>query len=223
MLALAGDALPWQRSLRWAPPPRDRWVFFTGLAIAIVLTLVELVGFGVGMEAHWTRPGYGTPIRVAVIENPVERPLPPEPVPPPLRTRPSTIRVAPPKVRLAPPPPVKSTDDNAVRARIGEGSSASAPRLFNPDGSVRLAPGTVGPAKPETPLEAGKARWAEIEHRGKNPLDCRRSVFAQGYRPDESLGSGIARKYLSWIGLYDPHETEKRAQRAAEGCPPGEP
>ena len=131
------------------------------------------------------------------------------------------IRIAPPQVRTTPPPPHAADDSDAMRARIGEAGAPPAPKLFNPDGSIRLGDAAPKlPQAPANPQEAAKARWAEIRHAGENPLDCKKTRFAQNFAPDESVGSGIARKYLSWVGLYDPHDTEKRARRAAEGCDP---
>ena len=69
-------------------------------------------------------------------------------------------------------------------------------------------------------------RWAEIETRGENPLDCQRTRFAAAFRRDESVGDEVARKYLSWIGLADRAGIAERAQqregRAADGCDPAD-
>jgi hypothetical protein len=110
-----------------------------------------------------------------------------------------------------------------MRARIGTRGPGGAPQLFNPDGSIRLAP-TTAPARPLNQQEAGKQRWAEMEKRGENPLDCKRTRFARAFKPDQSLGDEVSSKYLKWIGLADgeaiSHRAEKREQRAAEGCEP---
>ena len=110
-----------------------------------------------------------------------------------------------------------------MRARIGE-SGAEAPRLFNPDGSIKLTPEVVAPHAPVNPQEAARRRWADIEKRGDNPLDCKRTRFAQAFKRDESVGDEVSRKYLKWIGLGDSeaiqHRAEQREQRAAEGCDP---
>ena len=52
--------------------------------------------------------------------------------------------------------------------------------------------------------------------RGHNPLHCRKTRFAGGYKRDESMGDEIARKYLVWIGMYNPATEEKG--EAARGC-----
>jgi hypothetical protein len=223
-LRFASDRLPWQRSLRWTPPPRDRRLLLLGLLIAILFTAIELVGFGLGMRrqiAREARPPRPQTIEVVLIEPPEPAPLPPEPVPPPFERQPSRIRVEAPKVELPPPPRAAEEDTDAMRARMGE---SGAPQLFNPDGSIRLAAPPVAPKPSANPQEAAKQRWAEIEKRGENPLDCKRTRFAQTFKPDMSLGDEVSSKYLKWIGLGDPeairHRAEQREARAAEGCDP---
>ncbi|HJT96834.1 MAG TPA: hypothetical protein VJ696_00825 [Rhodanobacteraceae bacterium] len=225
-LRFATDRLPWQRSLRWTRPPRDRRLLALGLLIAIAFTIVELVGFGLGMRgqiARETPPPRPKTVEVVLIEPPPVLPMPPEPEPPSFERRPSRVRVEAPKVELPPPPQPAEEDTGAMRARIGD-SGTAAPRLFNPDGSIRLAAPTAAPKTPANPQEAAKQRWAEIEKRGENPLDCKRTRFAQAFKPDESLGDEVSRKYLKWIGLGDgeaiAHRAEQREKRAAEGCDP---
>jgi hypothetical protein len=225
-LRFASDGLPWQRSLRWKPPPRDRWLILFGILLAIAFTVIELVGFGLGMRhqiAREVQPPRPQTIEVVLVEPPPELPVPPEPEPPPFTPKPSKVRVEAPKVELPPPPQQAEEDTGAIRARIGE-SGAAAPQLFNPDGSIKLAPPPMQPAKPLNPQEAAKQRWAEIEKRGENPLDCKRTRFAQAFKRDESVGDEVSRKYLKWIGLGDSeaiqHRAEQREQRAAEGCDP---
>jgi hypothetical protein len=225
-LRFASDRLPWQRSLRWRPPPRDRRLILLGILVAIAFTVVELVGFGLGMReqiAREVRPPRPQTIEVVLVEPPPQLAVPPEPEPPPFTPKPSKVRVEAPKVELPPSPVPAEEDTDAMRARIGE-SGAAAPRLFNPDGSIKLAPEAVAPRAPVNPQEAARQRWAEIEKRGDNPLDCKRTRFAQAFKRDESVGDEVSRKYLKWIGLGDSeaiqHRAEQRAQRAAEGCDP---
>lgn len=222
-LHFESDRLPWQRSLRWTEPPRDRRLLWAGLSLAILVTVLELAGFALGMRPyrmHRLQASNPQVVQVILIEPPPDIPVPPEPEPP-IVARPSRIRIAPPQVRTTPPPPHAVDDSDAMRARIGEAGAPPAPKLFNPDGSIRLGDAAPKlPQAPANPQEAAKARWAEIRYAGENPLDCKKTRFAQNFAPDESVGSGIARKYLSWVGLYDPHDTEKRARRAAEGCDP---
>jgi hypothetical protein len=228
-LRFATDTLPWQRSLRWTKPVRDRRLLLLGLLLALLVTVLELLGFAAGMHPYLHHAPRRSSIDVVLIEpEPDVPPPPPEPEPPEFVRRPSRIAIAPPQVRITPPRPRPADDPNAMSARIGSADAPAppkppAPQLFNPDGSIRLgsAAGVIAPpSAPKTAQEAAKARWAEIQKQGENPLDCKKTRFAQAFAPDESAGSGVARKYLSWVGLYDPHDNEKRAARAAEGCDP---
>ena len=226
-LRFARDAGPWQRSLNWRAPPRDLRLLLIGLLVAIALTVVELAGFGLGMRRQITEvtpPRKPQTIEVVLIEPPPALPEPPEPEPPPFVPKASKVRVAAPVVKLPPPPQAAEQDSDAMRARMGASGAPSAPRLFNPDGSIQLA-APIAPVKaPINPQEAARQRWAEIEKRGENPLDCKRTRFAQAFAPDESLGDKVSRKYLKWIGLGDgeaiAHRAQQKAERAAEGCDP---
>ena len=225
-LRFATDRLPWQRSLRWTRPPRDRRLILLGILFAIAVTVIELVGFGIGMrhqiarEAPKPKPEN---IEVVLIEPPPTLPMPPEPEPPPFQPKQTKVRVEAPKVELPPPPQTAESDADAMHARIGESGPGGTPQLFNPDGSIKLAP-TTTPARPLNEHDAGKQRWAEMEQRGENPLDCKRTRFARAFKPDQSLGDEVSSKYLKWVGLADgeaiAHRAEKRAERAAEGCDP---
>ena len=219
------DRLPWQRSLRWDRPVRDRRLLLFGAVLALAITLLELVGFGLGMKPYRHLPKRDSAIHVVLIEpEPPPPPPPPEPEPPEIVRRASRIAIEPPKVRTTPPPP-RPAEQSEANARIGS-SGVAAPQLFNPDGSVRLGDGgavVAPPSRPENPREAAKARWAEIEKRG-NPLDCKKTRFANAFRKDESVGDQVAGKYLKWIGLADPEAiAHRRQQRAASGgCDPAQ-
>ncbi|WP_343793832.1 hypothetical protein [Dokdonella soli] len=214
------DRQPWQRSLRWSEPPRDRRLLAFGILFAVLVTVLQLVGFALGMRSYHIHPPSSPVIHVTLIEPITEVPPPPPEPEPPIVVRASRIAIAPPQVRAPPPPPHPAEASSEMQGRLGE-AGAAAPQLFNPDGSIRLGGGAPTlPQAPKNPQEAGKARWAEIQKAGQNPLNCRKTRFARNFAPDESVGSGIARKYLAWAGLYDPHDTERRAQRADEGCDP---
>ena len=217
------DHHPWQRSLRWSEAPRDRRRFLLGLLAAVLATVLQLVGFGLGMRPYRLHAPPSRPIQVTLIDLVTPLPIPPEPEPPQFVPRPSKIVIAPPQAKTPPPPSRPAEDSDAMRARIGSaGSAAPPPQLFNPDGTIRVGDATPGaPDKPRTEREAALARWSDIQ-KGHNLLDCTKSRLATGYALDESVGSGIARKYLRWVGLYDPHDTQKRAQRAARGCDPAQ-
>lgn len=222
------DRLPWQRSLRWADPPRDRRLLAWGLLFAVLVTVLQLVGFALGMRSYHAKrtTPHATPVvQVVLIEPEQVIPPPPEPEPPEFQRRPSKIAIAPPRVNTPPPAPRPAEASDEMRARIGSaGSAAPPPRLFNPDGSIRMdssAAPLAPAAAPVNPREAAKARWAQIEKRG-NPLDCKKTRFAQAFATDESAGDRIASKYLKWIGLADgeaiAHRRQQRAQ--AGGCEP---
>lgn len=226
-LRLASDALPWQRSLRWEKPARNRRVFWLGFAFAFFVTVLELGGFALGMRSyrsvHYRRATAPQVITVQLIEPPSEAPPPPPEPEPPIVVRPSRVAIAPPQVKQTPPPPRPEEDTDAMRARIGSGA-ATPLKLFNADGSVRIGNGDTpikAPAddKPKTEREAAAQRWAQIEKRG-NPLDCKKTRFAGAFEPDMSAGDKVASKYLKWIGLADAEAIKHRAQKRAEsgGC-----
>lgn len=215
---------PWQRSLR----RRGREISGRGIALAIavatLVTLIELAGFAAGMQRSVRHALPDRPIAVTVIDLAASEPLPPEPEPQPvpIAARPSRIAIAPPRAPVAAPPPVRTEAPTTTQGRIGAGAAAG---LFNPDGSVRLPDKPIAPApEPANPQQAGQQRWAELQRRGENPLDCQRTRFAQAFRRDESAGDEVARKYLAWIGLANAESIERnagrRAERAADGCEP---
>ena len=233
-LRLASDALPWQRSLRWEKPSRNRRVFWLGFAFAFFVTALEIGGFAVGMRsyhsAHYRRATQPQVITVQLIEPPDEVPPPPPEPEPPIVARPSRVAIAPPQVKQTPPPtPRPAEDSDAMRARIGSGAPAAPLKLFNADGSVRIGGGDApikAPLdnKPKTEREAAAQRWAQIEKRG-NPTGCKKTRFAGAFAPDMSAGDKVASKYLKWIGLADGQAIAHRAQKRAEsgGCEDADP
>ncbi|WP_440222312.1 hypothetical protein ACQQ2N_14615 [Dokdonella sp. MW10] len=204
---------------------------FTRNAVLGLLALALLLNLGWVLTLHGVMltgeaPDAGVAIQVSVIEPPTTYEVPPEPEPPAFERRPSRIVVAPPTAKTPPPPRVEEAP-STTSARIGS-AGTPAPKLFNPDGSLRLPEAgavRIGPApEPENPQAAASARWAEMQERGENPLDCTRTRFAKGFRTDQSVGDRVAGKYLSWIGLADQQGIAERAaareQRAADGCDP---
>lgn len=225
-LRFAGDGLPWQRSLRWElRPRRDRRLLLLGGLIAFVVTLVEIVGFGLGMRPY--RHAHRAPqvITVNLVEPPWEMPPPPPEPEPPIVARPSRIAISPPDVKVKAPPPRPEESSDAMRARIGEGGAVAMPQLFNPDGSIRLggSPTPTLPQAPKTEREAARQAWEKIAERG-NPLHCKKTRFSQAFAPDQSLGDKVAGKYLKWVGLADPQAIRHRAEQRAEsgGCEPAD-
>jgi len=225
-LRFASDRLPWQRSLRWEiRPKRDRRLLLLGGLVAFVVTLVEVVGFGLGMRPY--RQPHRAPqvVTVNLIEPLLDMPPPPPEPEPPIVARPSRIAISPPEVKVKAPPPHAEEASEEMRARLGEGGAGAAPQLFNPDGSIRLGDGATPavPQAPKTERAAAQQRWEKIAERG-NPLRCKKTRFSQAFTPDQSLGDKVAGKYLKWVGLADQQSIQHRAEQRAEsgGCEPAE-
>jgi hypothetical protein len=214
-----------RREERWRTRHVSRRGVITLLVLAILANLLWIVGLDGVMQPH--RLGDETrAIRVTLIEPISEYEIPPEPVPQPavFKQKPTAIRIAPPETKLE-SPPIKTVSGSQTEARIGVAGDTT-PQLFRADGSLRMpdVKTRIGPDRIENPQEAAKARWAEIQARGDNPLDCTRTRFAGAFKPDQSAGDRVAGKYLSWIGLADMRGIAERAaereRRAAEGCDP---
>lgn len=217
---------PWQRSLRHEKEPVDWRKFALGVAVAVLMTAVEMVGFNRGMRRHAFDSNYRGAIQVSLIDETalldiVEPPLP-EPDPFPLRQ--SRVRIQTPKTPPAPPPKVaRDENSNEMQGRLGEGGSAA--RIFSPDGRVRLPEGTAAaPKVAGTPQQQRREQWEELQQRGENPLDCQRTRFAQAFRKDQSIGDSVAGKYLKYIGLANSaaigDRLQQRESRASDGCDP---
>jgi hypothetical protein len=136
-------------------------------------------------------------------EAPAEPPLP-EPAPAPA----AVVQPARSVSRTVLPAPSPTTTVLAMPSPTKKSDMPS--QLFNPDGSIRLAP-----AASLTPHEQGLERSRELMSRGHNVLHCRQSSYAESYKADESLGDEIARKYLSRVGLYSEYSAMKLANRQA--------
>lgn len=198
------------------------------IAAAFLANLLWIVGLDrVMTPMHSDDPDHG-PIVVNIITPPEIFEVPPEPEPQPVefRKRPSKVQIAAPETKTTPPPMTTETSAQ-TQARIGA-AGEPALNLFNPDGSLRMpkARDRIGAAKIDNPQEAAKAQWAEIQSRGENPLDCKKTRFANAFARDESIGDKVSRKYLSWIGLADGAGIAERAadkrRRANDGCDPAD-
>jgi hypothetical protein len=220
----AGHTL--RRDRLWRAPAFERRVLQAFIAVAVLVNLLWIVGLDHVMQPiSMAEPDRG-PIQVSIIEPEPIFELPPEPQPAPIefRQRKSAIAIEPPVTKMT-PPPLNASTSQETQARIGSAGEGEI-HLFNTDGSLRLpdAKTRIGAEAIANPEEAGKARWAEIQKRGENPLDCTRTKFAGAFRRDESLGDEVSRKYLKWIGLADgagiAERAAKREQRAANGCDP---
>jgi hypothetical protein len=136
-------------------------------------------------------------------EAPAERPLPEPPPAPASRAQPA--RSVSRAMLSAPSPAIPAPASSAPVSK----TDASA-QLFNPDGSIKLAP-----AAALTQHEQGIERSRELMLRGHNILHCRQSRYAETYKADENLGDEIARKYLAEVGLYSQYSAMKLANRQA--------
>jgi hypothetical protein len=224
----AGEAL--RRERLWQAPQFARNTVVGLVVLAILVNSIWIIGLDQVMQPILRLQPDRGPVIVNIITPPEVFEVPPEPVPEPVpaefRSKPSAVQIEPPKTELT-PPPLNTETSTSTQARIGSASEAPL-QLFNTDGSLRMPKSTtrIGPAKIENPLEAAKAQWAEIETRGENPLDCKRTQFAGKFARDESVGDKVSRKYLKWIGLMDGAGIAERAaareQRARDGCDPAD-
>ncbi len=224
--AFAGKMV--RRSHLWRRPQFQRRSVYVLVAAAVVVNLLWMFGLDRVMAPLIPAETDRGPIVVSIITPPEIFEVPPEPEPQPVefKRRPSKVQIAPPETKSTPPPMTAETSAQ-TQARIGAAGEPSL-NLFNADGSLRMpkARDRIGAAKIDNPQEAAKARWAEIQNRGENPLDCKKTRFANAFRRDESLGDKVSRKYLSWIGLADGAGIAERAadkrRRADDGCDPAD-
>jgi hypothetical protein len=70
-------------------------------------------------------------------------------------------------------------------------------QLYNIDGSIRMSQGSGYVAPRDATV---------VDLHPKNPIPCHRTKFDDSWArgQDESLGAEVARKYLHFIGLYNP-------------------
>jgi hypothetical protein len=102
---------------------------------------------------------------------------------------------------------LSSSAPSAARAPVGT-SSPAPPQLYNTDGSIRWSAAAPGAA-----VRAGNV--ADMRHFQQLPCHDTRFAHAYARAQDETAGAGFARKYLSWIGLYNPHTEAAYQQRRA--------
>jgi len=165
-----------------------------------LVLLIVLVGHLAAL--HWAMRhamqardrGQDRPVDVTLIEPEASRPIP-------------ELRKAPPSQRRS---PIVLPEQPAIATKSAPPATDPSPphvTLFNPDGSLRLP----SEAKPQRGLpEPDIIKGRELMGRG---LDCE-APDAPG--SGESLGEGVARKYLSWIGLYNPYSAQHRAELREE-------
>lgn len=185
-LAFAGDAQPWQRSLRWTRPAPNRRAIAAGVALALFLTAIELGLFDVEMRREIARSGHAPPDQVLHVdlieeERPVEppavEPAPVYPVPMPVEHRPRTRAAQRVPAHAPNPAPIPSQDK---------------PRLFGLDGHI-LLPDEHAPTGAPNELSQHVPKGDAFAR--TNPVPYQPTRFDQ-YFPDvrESLGGEIMRK-----------------------------
>ncbi|SFR87811.1 hypothetical protein SAMN05216570_0232 [Dyella sp. OK004] len=171
------------------------WAVALGLHAALLLVMLR-PGQG-GLVASPRALNGEDRLRVRMLAaNPLVQAPPAIVMPAPARigirsTTPSTAKVA-------------TSAPSGVTANQSEGSASPALQLRNVDGSIHL------PAKSAQTRDTG---IADMRHFQGQP--CRGTRFARSYSraQDETLGAEVARKYLSWIGLYNPLKEQQYRER----------
>ncbi len=217
-----------RRDQLWRREPFQRRWAHALIAVAIITNLLWIIGLDRVMAPLTDMAPDRGPIVVNIIFAPEIFEIPPEPEPDQVefRKRPSVVQIRPPETTLT-PPPMTSETSSQTQARIGS-AGEPALNLFKADGSLRMpkAEIRIGPKQIDNPQEAAKARWAEIQSRGENPLDCKKTRFANAFRRDESVGDKVSRKYLAWVGLADragiAERSAEKQRRADDGCDPAD-
>jgi hypothetical protein len=206
----------WLRQRRWQKTGRNPWLWLIVLAIVVV----HLAWWKLLHDASRPQPlveGAPAAVRVRLIDSV------PAPAVPPAPTELEPLVVTAPQAGIAdnspapprPAAPARPAVPAAAQAGTQEAVVATpAVRLYNPDGSLRLP--SAAPSRRKDPMAAGFAAAAELRERGHNVVRCRSTRFAGAWKPDESVGDEVARKYLGFIGLYNPHSAAKTAERAAD-------
>ncbi|MFT3792630.1 MAG: hypothetical protein QM741_16535 [Rudaea sp.] len=170
------------------------------VAIVVTVALHLLVAISLYVLMRPRPAADGDRIEVRLLDAPPSEPVLPEPpqesarVPPRMRV-PVTLARRPSPAASA--PVVAATPDRSTELDTAT--------LFNADGSLRVP---VAPPPKSAPHEEAVRRGREMMARG---LDC------EAHGPDdlahrESVGEEAARKYLAWIGLYNPAAAQRRAE-----------
>jgi hypothetical protein len=204
----------WLRQRRWQKPGLSRGLWL----IVLVILLVHLAWVLVLRSASHPHelPVRASPVQVRLIE---EVAAPPVTVPRELEALVVTAPQAG-KASNSPAPPRAEAPARPVAPAAAQAGTAEAVvatpsvHLYNTDGSL-LVPKTQESRKAD-PLAQGLAAAAEMQARGHNVVRCRSTRFAGAWKPDENVGDEAARKYLGWIGLYNPHSAAKTAERASD-------
>ena len=125
--------------------------------------------------------------------------------------------------RLFPEQAPRSTKSSPPRAAAPVASNSGSvmrPHIFNADGSIAIPT--------NRPSFEGKDSDV-VRMRPSNFVPCRRTRFEQAWvrGQNENAGAEVARKYLRYIGLYNPvveaHYQERESRHASECSPSGGP
>lgn len=197
-LSFATDRLPWQRSLRWTRPTLDKRRIAWGVLLGIVVTAIELIGFGLGMRRQIAKETLHAPtdaVQVYLIPDTNAVPEPPEIEPPIKPERPATTQRR---------HPVAQRSSRAPRALINVVSTPETPtlRLYDPDGRMRLPDDVT----PRTNEEIGFSQHALASPRDAfardNPLPYEPTRFESVWAPSrETLGRELVRK-TTWTRTW---------------------
>lgn len=184
------------RSGAWVQ--RTPWGARIGMIVlAVALHLAAAVGLYLLMRPTPTLDQER--IAVRLIDAAPSEPELPEPPPAPPQA--AVAKSLPPRMAR---PAIAAPPADAGRAEPR--ATVETMRLFRADGAVRLPEAPEAP-KP-TPHAGALERGRELMARG---LDC------ETHGPDdlahrESAGEEVTRKYLAWIGLYNPAGAMRRAE-----------
>lgn len=200
---------PWRRRLRWDQAAFEPWIRNSSIVAVLCVTLVVVVGFHRGMRVDPVRLMPRAPVQVSLIDAAPAFPVPDLPIPPPLQ-RGRSVPVAPAQATPTMPERQARQGERATSARSADTEPAQV-KLFEQDGSIRL-PQQQKPTAASA-RERARQEWLDLQQRGHNVVDCERTLFSDTYAPDESLGDGVTRKYLSWIGLVDHEVLQRNAER----------
>jgi len=204
----------WLRQRRWQKPGLNRWLWL----IVLVIFLVHLAWVLVLRSASHPHelPQRPSSIAVRLIEvAPVLEVVAPRELEPLVVTAPQSGKASNSPAPARAEAPARPVAPAAAQTGTVEAVVATpSVHLYNADGSLHVP--RAEESKKADPLSQGLAAAAEMQKRGHNVVRCRSTRFAGAWKPDENVGDEAARKYLGWIGLYNPHSAAKTAERASD-------
>jgi hypothetical protein len=205
-LSFATDRLPWQRSLRWARPALDKRRLAWAILIGLVLTAIELIGFGIGMRgqiAKEMRPAPAEVLRVFLIPDETKEipAAPPEPEPPA-----RTVRRITGKARNVAEWRPKSV--SSAPALDAPNPQTPVLQLYTPDGQLRLPDNAMLREREEIGFNAHVPGSGDPFAR-RNPVPYEPTRFDSVWAPSrETLGQELIRKSIVTHTWRTPWGTE---------------